>query len=164
MKGKLMKPHELEVDLLNMESFIHDAVNDLTTDLSRKFVGTSEDNEKADKECNAHDAMIDYIISSRENSYWKKRLEKSKKSLDECVVALGTNSSGVPEDTVELHSSNLFTFSKRRNKDGTSTLVVDLVTALSRLGVEKSIINAAIDMAAKPKRGNIYYYVKVKEE
>jgi len=55
-------------------------------------------------------------------------------------------------------------WSQRQNLDGETTLVVDLVTALARAGVEKDVVDKALKEATKVKRGNVYYQVIVVED
>ena len=155
-----MKKLEFTMMLLHTEEIVRTAVSSLVEDLSNKFLHDASTNEEAVLQFDANFAMINYLVDSRESSYWKKASDKSKKSLDAAMEKLGIDPSGMPGDTVELFASNMLQFSKRQNEDGTSTLVVDLVTELSRLGVKKSIIDAALKKASKPKRGNVYYEVK----
>jgi len=63
-----------------------------------------------------------------------------------------------------LGESNVFQFSKKQNLDGETTLVVDLITALARAGVEKDVVDKALKEATKVKRGNVYYQVTVVED
>lgn len=163
-----MKPVHLQMLLTDMETATNNIINTSRAELNASLIPDSttfpETNNKiADQIATLHDTMSYYVIASRMNSFWKKAYDYSKKSLDANVEKLGIDSSGIPESTKHLFSTNVFSFAKRQNKDSESVLVVDLVTALSRLGVEKSVLDKALKMSTKPKRGNVYYEVKCVE-
>jgi hypothetical protein len=159
-----MKPSELAKQLLDMEDSISLTVDGLRNTLDNMFEASTKDNEHSMNEAAAHCTMVDHLIASRMNSKWKKEFDDSKKSLDAKMEALEIDSSGKPDQVVNLFESNVFRFTKRQNKDNTSTSTTDLVNALARLGVEKAVVDKALAMATKPRRGNIYYEVKTIEE
>jgi len=160
-----MKKSELAQHLFRMDEAINRAVGSLRADLSSLFVPTSvKDNQRVDLEGRAHRVMIDFIIASRINATWKKSYDGCKKQLDEITDELGIEQAGVAGETASLHRSNIFCFMKHQNVDGKSTLVVDLITELTRAGVEKSVLDAAILKATKAKRGNVYYDVTTVED
>ena len=160
-----MKKSELAQHLLYLDEKIEIAVRDLSMDLSSLFIPTSvKDNERVDLEGRAHRVMIDFVIASRINTAWKKSYDGCKRQLDEIVSEFGGEPSGTAGETVPMFHSNEFQFSKRQNVDGKSTLVVDLITELTRAGVEKSVLDAAILKATKVKRGNVYYDVTTVED
>ena len=155
---------ELAVMLMNMNQDIDKAIHNISIVLDNQFIATTKDNEQATAEANMHNYMVNYLIYSAINSKFKKLYDTSKKALDVGVEDLGTSAEGKPATVLNLHENNIFTFTKRQNKDGETTLVTDLVTALARAGVEKAVVDKAIKDATKPKKGNTYYDVKVVEE
>ena len=159
-----MKPKDLAYDMLEMEDELQNCIDGTYLGFARKFVSTAEDNELVHKEAEMHETMCSFIIASYMNSRWKKEFEAVKKRLDINVGELGKDPTGVAGQTVNLHESNIFKFTKRQNKDGEQMSVTDLLNALARAGVEKAVIDAATKMATKPKRGNVYYDVTTVEE
>ena len=74
---------------------------------------------------------------------------------------MGVDPEPVPGTTKELYHANGIKFSKKQNKNGTQINVTDLLTQLARLGVEKAVVDKAVENATKEKRGNIYYVIEV---
>lgn len=159
-----MNNKSLASKLLDLDDAVIADVCKLTTELNSIFSASSTNNEKACHESNMHSAMVSYIIASRISSKWKKEYDNSKRALDSRLADAGYDPSGVPGSTNTLFKTNAFSFSKRQNVNGTTTLVTDLVNALARLGVEKDIIDEALKKATKPKRGNVYYEVTTIDE
>jgi len=159
-----MKQSELAVILSNMQTEIDNIIHDTAVSLNNTFVATSKDNETADKEATMHNMMVNFLVYSTMTSKYKKYYDLGKIAMDVGVESLGTDPTGKANATLNLHQNNVFVFTKRQNKDGETTLVVDLVTALARAGVEKSVVDAAMKQATKPKKGNVYYDVKTIEE
>jgi len=159
-----MRQKDVAILLSDMDALIDEAMNDAHADMTSKFSSDATSNAIADKEAHIHDLMADYLITSQLHSRFKKAYDYTKKHLDKGLIALYKGCEGIPGTTTTLHSDNIYHFDKRQNVDGECTLVVDLVTALSRSGVEKDIIDAALKQATKPKRGNVYYEIKLMEE
>ena len=159
-----MKQSKLADKLATMDKDISAIINTVSDSLDTLFQPTSKDNQQTAHEGDMHLAMIDYVVASALNSRFKKFYDGAKKALDYHVEINGTDPSGKAGQTINLHENNVFSFTKRQNKDGETTLVVDLVTALARAGVEKSVVDAAIKSATKPIRGYVYYDVKTVEE
>lgn len=133
-------------------------------DLARDFQPQNPNeltNSEADELHSMHYYMIRHAMLAAQHSFVKKEFEQSKNILDDMVGRLGGSPLGTPGTTQELHDDGTLAFSKKQNKDGTSTLVVDLLTELARLGVEKAVIDKAMANATKPKRGNVYYEITV---
>lgn len=160
-----MKAAELAHEMLEMEDAIQGCIDKVFMDLTGKYTGMQDlSNERTFVEAEMHDTMTNFLIASRMNSRWKKEFESVKKMLDAKAEELGIDPAGVPGQTTNLHESNLFKFTKRQNKDGEQMSVTDLLNALARAGVEKTVVDAAVKMATKPKRGNVYYDVTTVEE
>mgnify|MGYP003151105181 CR=1 FL=1 len=159
-----MKQSELAMTMSDLYKRVQDEIQKTTDILYNQFRlhGSPEDytNEEADRNANLHECMVDYLITSSFNSNFKKNVDDAKKALDNSVF----DSNGVPGQTMALGESNVFKFSKKQNNDGETTLVVDLLTALARAGVEKDVVDAAMKEATKTKRGNVYYQVTVVED
>lgn len=156
-----MKSSELATIVLEMNDQVNDAIFEAKSTLLSKFEASTRGNEAAAREASMNDAMIGYVLATGLFARFKKQIDYTKRTLDMGIEALGNDPNGVPGDTVFLHSDNVLQFTKKQNRDGTSTLVVDLCTELARLGVEKSVVDEAMKRATKPKRGNVYYQVEV---
>jgi hypothetical protein len=159
-----MKKHQLAQRILKLNDKISELTYTFRTELDDLFVASSKNNEIAEQEYEMHGFMVDYLLSSAFASQWKKAVDSAKKSMDMQVEDLGNDPSGIPERTINLHENNVFKFTKRQNKDGTTTLVTDLINALARAGVEKAVVDKAMKIATKTKRGNQYYEVTPVEE
>lgn len=156
-----MRASELAMSMVAMQEDLNLTIANTFAKLSNTFEaveGTT--NAEAEEGAERHNAMIHYIISSSLSSRFKKEAETSKKELDD----LSDDSDGVPGQTRLIYQSNEFAFAKKQNNDSEITLVVDLVTALARAGVDKEVVDAALKEAKKPKRGNVYYQVTVVED
>jgi hypothetical protein len=159
-----MKQSELAMALGTMQEEMDNIIHSTAVSLNNTFSSLTTDNEKADLEANMHNSMVNYLIYSSVNSKYKKYFDLGKTAMDTGVESLGTDPSGVAGTTLSLHENNVFTFTKRQNKNSEQTTVVDLCNALARAGVEKAVVDAAMKQATKPKKGNVYYDVKTVEE
>ena len=70
----------------------------------------------------------------------------------------------MPGTTTNLYEDKLYIFSKRQNVDSSVCSAKDLITELNKLGVDPALIVEAQIKATKPKKGNTYYNVEVKED
>ena len=154
-----MRQAELASVLSNMQTEIDNIIHSTAVSLYNTFQTNSKDNEQADKEATMHNMMVNYLVYSSVNSKYKKYFDLGKVALDTGVEALGTDPSGKAGSTLNLHENNVFTFTKKQNKNSEQTTVVDLCNALARSGVEKAVVDAAMKQATKEKRGNVYYEV-----
>jgi len=141
----------------NISSIVAKTVNELGT----MFTANTAHNEDASKYASAHEAMLTYLITSSISTQYVKEFNNAKKRLDHCAVALDISNECVPGHTITVFESNVFSFSKRQNKDGQVTSLTDVVNNLRRLGVDKDIIDKAIKESTKTKRGNVYYEIEV---
>jgi|TARA_Y100000296_G_C5020088_1_gene179426 hypothetical protein len=155
-----MKASELAVILSEMHSEMDLLIDQILKKLEEPFKASSTNNEETANEIAQHLAMGDYLIMSGLNSKFKKEVDAAKKELDR----LSIDPDGVAGQTKQMFSSNCFTYSKKQNRDGETTLVVDLVTALARAGVPKEQVDEALKAAKKAKKGNTYYQVTTTEE
>jgi len=158
-----MKQSELSTKLMEMDEGIDQIVNDLRRDFSNSFKTLETSNEKVALESDAYYAMTEYLIASRINSRWKKAYDNSKANLDYVAETFDIDPRGVAGQTKTLLVINNLMYTKRQNKDGSTTLVTDLVNALNRCGVDKETIDKALKMAEKSKKGNTYYNVTTVE-
>lgn len=155
MNSKDVSMRTIEL-LTNIEKLVDDHVMAITTD----FVAPEGmSNQQADQAHVLHNRMAKFTVTSVLNAMYKKNYDRAKKELDSLLKEMDIDPSGTPGQLKELYRDSLFTFDKKQNEDGTTTLVVDLVTQLARLGVEKSVVDEAVKAATKPRRGNVYYQV-----
>ena len=142
------------------------AVSDLA-EYTKKYVdqlvsdykGSGSNNETA----LAHDMytrLVRHDILSCEHSYIKKEFDESKKGLDIALAGMQIDPNGVAGTTKVIYRDNGLKFSKRQNKDGPTTLLVDVLNQLARLGVDKSLVDQALRNAEKVKKGNTYYLIE----
>ena len=153
---------QLDINMLvgTMAADITKLVQATIDAMDSDFTTETTDNAKAGDQADLYNAMNQYIVYTMLNSTYKKAFDSTKKNLDHFSEVLGLDIEGSPEITKTIAEVNGITFKKKQNKDGTSTLVTDLLNALNRLGVEKSVLDDAVNKATKPKRGNTYYQIE----
>ena len=100
--------------------------------------------------------MVWHKLSSVLGTKYKKAADDSKKALD-----ILSTKEAIPNDTVHIFDSNVFLYSKKQNRSSSSVVVKDLITELSRLGVEKAVLDEAVSKATTERRGNIYHNVEI---
>lgn len=154
---------EVNMTIGIMLTSITKLVSETLDTLNKDFEGESSNNERVNIEADLYNTMNQYMVYTVLNSFHKKMFDKTKKDLDYQSGNLGLDADGVPDHTHTIASIGDLTFSKKQNKNGTTTLVTDLVIALARVGVEKSIVDDAIKQATKVKRGNVYYQVEARD-
>lgn len=155
-----MKKIDLVLAISNTLDNLNNGMNTTTKQLGDQFEpldGLS--NSQTDQAHVMHQRLIQHELITAINSATKKQFDASKAALDKHLATIGIDPNGKAGTTIELYNDGTLSFSKKQNKDGTSTLVVDLCTELARLGVEKSVVDEAIKRATKPKRGNVYYEI-----
>jgi len=156
-----MLKREMTIQLLNMTDAIDTAITDTKQTLEARFTpSTASSNEDVDKECEMNKLMAEHLIYTQLNSTFKKAYDKNKKDLDTQATSLGYDTVAKPEQTIRVYDDGLFSFSKKQNKTGETTLLTDFVTALARVGVPKETVDTALKSATKPKKGNTYYIVE----
>ena len=158
-----MNSREVSMILSDMDTSIDNTILDVRQKFQLAFESSNMNNESVSKEASAHEAMFEYLIAARIAAYWVKNHANGKKRLDHCMTTLGIDSDGQPGKTLNLHESNVFEFTKRQNKDSQQMSSTDLLNALARLSVEKSVVDEAVKIATKPRKGNTYYEVNVVE-
>ena len=158
-----MKNKDLAIALADCVSNIQYSNEDLVNGLSRNFVyeGTDDSNSEMADVHDMHQKLIRHEILSTQHSYIKKEFDKSKKGLDFTLLAMGYDIDPEPNATREIYTDHSLTLSKRQNKDGTTTLLTDVITNLAKLGVDKNVVDKALKDALKVKRGNVYYIIGV---
>jgi len=153
-----MKASALMLSTVNLVDNVSKVAAITTRDLNSMFHGEGS-NAEIGLQDDAHKAMVNFLVTQALNAKYKKAFDKAKNDLDTAAIALGVPYEGVAGSNLRIFESNEFTFRKKRNQDGATTLLTDFVIALARIGVEKSVIDAAMKTATKPKRGNVYYEV-----
>ena len=150
--------------LSELDNNLSNVIRECHAALTSDFSSTTKDNERAELEANMHEAMAQQQIAARLTTRFKKAHDISKKDLDVICQRLGTSPESLPGTTVNLYEDKLFVFSKRQNADSASCSSKDLITELNKLGVDPTLIEKAQKKATKPKRGNVYYNIDVKED
>ena len=56
------------------------------------------------------------------------------------------------------------TYSKDLRKDSYIQVITNMITELNKIGVDPALITEAQKKSTKPKKGNTYYNVEVKED
>ena len=158
-----MKKHELADMIGDMGRRIEDSTSHVKHELQEMLELTQGTNSEIAQQQNAHDAMNNFVIYSYLASKYTKLHKLSKDVLDIETEADGSDPTPIPNEVIALLENDVLTFTKRQNKNGTTTLLVDVLTALQREGVDKDIIDAALFSCVKVKRGNVYYEVNVTE-
>ena len=133
----------------------------IDTAASTVVLESTPNNEEANAAFDMFHRLMTHEVVSAQHSHIKKEFDRSKKGLDEALSAMGVDPEPVQGTTKELYHANGIKFSKKHNKNGTQINVTDLLTQLARLGVEKAVVDKAVENATKEKRGNIYYVIEV---
>tara|TARA_R100001594_G_scaffold149616_2_gene207974 strand:- start:356 stop:832 length:477 start_codon:yes stop_codon:yes gene_type:complete len=157
------------MDTKQMMMAINDAVSNLKTNTKEVLDSATakvqldpiENNEEADQAFDIFYRLARHEVLSAQSSYIKKEFDESKKGLDDALDKMGINPEPIPGTTQELYHANGIKFSKRQNKNSTQVNTTDLLTQLARLGVEKAVVDKAVENATKEKRGNVYYIIEV---
>ena len=154
-----MRDHTISVEMGLLSNRINNLCLDTFNTLTSDFKPTTTNNEQAVLEANMQMAMVDYVIYSQLNSEYKKRVDESKRTLDKTLKDMGMESDVEAGTSKVMYSDTLYTFTKKRNADSVQVSAKDLATQLAALGVEKDIIDKAMEKANKVRRGNTYYNV-----
>ena len=150
--------------LSELDNKLDSAIRDCHVALTSDFSSTNKDNERVELEANMHEAMAHQKIAAKLTTRFKNTHDLSKKDLDIVCERLGTSPDPVPGTTTNLYEDKLYIFSKRQNVDSASCSSKDLMTELNRLGVDPALIVEAQKKATKPKKGNVYYNIDIKED
>ena len=150
--------------LSELDNKLDSAIRDCHVALTSDFSSTTKDNERVELEANMHEAMAHQKIAAKLTTRFKNTHDLSKKDLDIVCERLGTSPDPVPGTTTNLYEDKLYIFSKRQNVDSASCSSKDLMTELNRLGVDPALIVEAQKKATKPKKGNVYYNIDIKED
>ena len=155
-----MKSYELAQVLQELEDEINVSSNLTKQKLIEPLDISNPSNTIAVQHADEHNAMCNYIVCSYIAAKYKKLADVGKKELDYTVEKGGGIAEGIASTTQLKIQNNVLTFEKKQNKDGTTTLLTDVLNNLARAGVDKTVVDKAVKDAAKPKRGNTYYVVR----
>lgn len=144
----------------NMEINFKTDMENLILNETKDFVPTTSDNKASYAEQEMYKIMFRHEILSKQKSYINKRFEGSKKALDRSLELMEFHTEPLSGNTIELYSTNGIKFSKKCNNPTTTISSTDLLIQLARLGVVKSVIDEAVKLATKEKRGNTYYMIE----
>jgi len=132
--------------------------------LDAKFVpDPALSNEVNAKAFDHHKAVTRLLIYQHLNSAISAELKKAKDSINETAIEVGCDPTGTTGMTDLISDTGVLTFHKKRNNDGVSLNVKDLVTELRLLGVEKDVIEKAQKSAEGVRMGNTYYLIGASE-
>ena len=151
--------NSIAVEMGLLSAGVRNLCLDTFTRLTNEFKSTSTSNKQTILEANMQTAMVDYAMYSQLNSEYKRKVDESKKRLDDTLSDMGIESDVEAGTSKVLYSDSLYTYTKKRNVDSVQVSAKDLATQLAVLGVEKDIIDKAIDKANKTRRGNTYYNI-----
>mgnify|MGYP003676901460 FL=1 len=155
---KVVKRHEIAKIIAALDYEITSVISHAHTELSNLFDSNEESNEATVTSYERHNGMAWYKIVTGIATKYKGYVDSAKKQLDNSAL----NPDGISGEEVTMYSSNVFTYKKKQNVDTTTVAAKDLVTELSRLGVEKSLLDSALVSAEKIRKGNTYYKVEAK--
>jgi hypothetical protein len=150
--------------LSELDNELSNAIRNSHAKLTEDFSSSTQDNERTELEANMHEAMAQQKIAAKLATRFKSAHDASKKDLDTICDRLGVSPDPVPGTTTNLYEDKLYIFSKRQNVDSSVCSAKDLITELNKLGVDPTLITEAQKKATKPKKGNTYYNVEVKED
>lgn len=155
-----MKKKDLTIVVTDSINDLREGTKQYVSSLMDSFDGKGSNKDVED----AFDMMqrlVRHDILASQHSYIKKEFDESKKGLDTAIAGLGLDPNGVAGTTKTIYHQDGIKFAKRQNKDGTTTLLTDVLNQLARLGVDKETVDTAIRNAEKPKKGNTYYLIEV---
>jgi len=154
-----MSRKDISIAVIDIVHEMNDSRIDTVERLSKQFTGDASNSATNDL-FNIYANMLDHLVLSALHTQIKKEFNESKKQLDSSLAAAGMDNKAVEGQNTVLFKHSHMEFRKKQNQAGTNTLLTDFITALNRLGVDKSVIDSAISMATKPKKGNTYYIVE----
>ena len=165
-----MKQADLAIVQSNMLSLVATAVNQAHEALTSLFAFTELDspnevinvsNVTIDERAKRNHTVAKLVLAQALHPVAKMWLDEAKANVDREVDARDLL---IPGGEMILHEDNVFTFTKRMNKNPTTCSTRDLCIELARLGVEKAIVDKAFANAEKVRKGNVYYEVKANED
>lgn len=155
-----MKSYDLQAiksDLLKGVDLDIDAAVRVVTE---QFKNPAVDNALVSTHANINGCMAELEMFGTIKTVYSKHYDNTKKRLDMLLTSINI-STDVSAGTEEvLYQSNVLRYKKKRNNDSD---VVDhqvLILELNRLGVSKEIIDKALAVATKKRRGNTYYIIE----
>jgi hypothetical protein len=154
-----MKKKDLTIAITDSLNDLREGTGHYVADLMEDFNGEGS-NEDINDAFDMMQRLVRHDILASQHSYIKKEFDESKKGLDQAVAGLGLDPNGVAGSTKTIYHQDGIKFSKRQNKDGTTTLLTDVLNQLARLGVDKETVDTAMRNAEKPKKGNTYYLIE----
>jgi len=154
-----MRTHEPAFVTSKMHKDVTNIIDAALLKLNCLFQASTVDNAKVVQQSEVHDAMANLFIMSRLNSIYKKDYDEAKKRLDRACTELDINVEVVSGDGRIIFQNNIFAFTKNRNASSSTLSAKDLVIQLNKLGIDKAIIQEAIENASRPRMGNVYYSV-----
>ena len=150
---------DISIAVIDIVHEMNDSRIDTVERLSKQFTGDASNSTTNDL-FTIYTSMLDHLVLSALHTQIKKEFNESKKQLDSSLAAAGIDNKAVAGEDTTLFKHSHIEFRKKQNKNGTTTLLSDFVTALNRSGVDKDVIALAMSMDTKPKKGNTYYIVE----
>ena len=103
--------------------------------------------------------MASFILYGQLSTLYRKMYDRSKKDLDEQCESAGLTVMVPNGGSRVVAKSNIFQFTKNRNNATQVIAAKDLSIELTKLGVDKDILDKATAAAEKERAGNVYYTV-----
>jgi hypothetical protein len=132
---------------------------DCQRELNAMFKASTDDNAKSAQEHSIHSLMVSFLLYGQFATLYKKMYESTKKDLDEQCVAAGLEVDVPNGGSRVIAQSNVYQFGKNRNNATQTLAAKDLSIELTKLGIDKDILDKAIAAAEKERAGNVYYTV-----
>ena len=132
---------------------------DCQQNLNAMFEASTDDNAKSAVEHRIHSLMASFILYGQLSTLYRKMYDRSKKDLDEQCESAGLTVMVPNGGSRVVAKSNIFQFTKNRNNATQVIAAKDLSIELTKLGVDKDILDKATAAAEKERAGNDYYTV-----
>jgi hypothetical protein len=144
---------------INVTEVVDATINEIASEFQGQQ-GTSNDITAQEAEMNQR--MVAYSVFHQLEGLFTGQVKRMKQLLDEYVDRESIISPGIANETITLHEDNMFRFRKKRNANRTTTPLNAFIVELTKLGVDKKVIDKAKINASQPRKGNTYYMVELK--
>jgi hypothetical protein len=152
-----MRPSEIAMSIADMQNEIVVKYHEL---LNTEYVPVDGDsNMVTDIKATIHEEMAKYIKMNTLAAWSGKEASKAKDKIHESLEILEMSTDPVEGTEVTIYEDQDFLIRKKQNRHGISISSTDLEIELTRLGVEKDILDKAKDAASKERKGAVYFTI-----